>query len=84
LLISEEPNGTHSKRAIKTTRTAIRTGGILTQIQTYNISYATISTTATLLTAKYSQVSQEFSRPHNHQLIINALVTIKFNNANGS
>ena len=56
----------------------------MTQIQTYNLSYATISITATLLTAKYFQVSQEFSGLHNHQFIINVLVTINISNANGS
>ena len=72
----------YSLRAIKTTRTAIREEGILTRIQAYDLSYATVSIIATLSTAKYSQVSQESSRSHNHQLITNALVTININNAN--
>jgi hypothetical protein len=56
----------------------------LTQIQTYNFSYATINITATVLTTKYSQVSQDFSRPHNQKLINNTLVTTDISNANGS
>jgi len=84
LLISTDRIGTHSEKAIKTTRTAIRKEGILTQLQNYNLSYASISIVATVLTAKYSQISQKFSRPHNHQLITNALVTTNISNANVS